>query len=294
MSPSLPEPRPRRGTSLVPDSEFVFTESDFRKIAALVHGEAGIVLSEGKVNLVYSRLTKRLRTIGLRSFRDYCALVESDAGADERQAMIAAMTTNVTRFYREPHHFDYLRKILTPMAAGVRAGQRLRIWSAACSSGEEPYTIALTLLDVMPDAADHDVRILATDIDPNMVARGRAGLYPRRAVGDVPPTLRERWMHRSEQDRETMVMADTARNLIQFNELNLLSSWPMKGRFDVIFCRNVMIYFDEQTQDAIWAKFARQMTSNGVLFIGHSERIATERHPFEIDGQTTYLLRLGH
>jgi chemotaxis protein methyltransferase CheR len=152
MHASPPTPSEARSESLVPDSEFVFTETDFRKIAALVHGDSGIVLAEGKASLVYSRLTKRLRTIGLRSFREYCALVESHAGVGERQAMIAAMTTNVTRFYRESHHFDYLKSAFAPLIAAARAGARVRIWSAACSSGEEPYSIALTLLSAMPDA----------------------------------------------------------------------------------------------------------------------------------------------
>ncbi len=273
---------------LVPDAEFAFTAADFRKIAALVHGEAGIVLSEGKAHLVYSRLAKRLRSIGLRSFHDYCALVESDG--DERIAMIAAMTTNVTRFFREPHHFDHLRTLLPPLAAAARAGRRLRIWSAGCSSGEEPYSIALTLLDAMPDAAQHDVRILATDLDPNMLTRGRSARYSRNAVAEVPPALKDRFIV---AEADGVVICDAARALVQFNELNLLSQWPMKGRFDIIFCRNVMIYFDEPTQEGIWRKFAGLLNPGGTLLIGHSERIATERQPFDLVAQTTYKLR-GH
>jgi chemotaxis protein methyltransferase CheR len=287
------QPAPRDADAqarLVPDTEFAFTASDFRKIAALVHGEAGIVLTEGKANLVYSRLSKRLRAIGLRSFRDYCALLESEGGAGERMAMIAAMTTNVTRFFRESHHFDHLRNLLTPLVKAAREGGRIRIWSAGCSSGEEPYSIALTLLDAMPDAQSHDVRILATDIDPNMLVRGRAALYPRNAVNEVPVALRERWTQR---EGDGVCMSDAARGLIQFNELNLLADWPMKGRFNVIFCRNVMIYFDEPTQDRIWKKFAAQLTPGGTLFIGHSERIFTDRHPFDLTAQTTYQLRGG-
>ena len=280
------EPLPQ--ASLVPDSEFAFTLSDFRKIAALVHGEAGIVLPESKASLVYSRLAKRLRTIGLRSFRDYCALVESKNGVDERMAMIAAMTTNVTRFFRESHHFEELSTILPAMAQAARKGQRLRLWSAGCSSGEEPYSMAITLLDVMSDALDHDVRILATDLDPNMLERGRAGCYPRNAVREVPQRLRERW---TRPEGETVVMAPELRSLIQFNELNLLAEWPMTGKFDAIFCRNVMIYFDEETQDRIWRKFASLLRPGGTLFIGHSERIAMDRHPFDLVAQTTYRLR---
>jgi chemotaxis protein methyltransferase CheR len=276
--------------TIVADTEFAFTLADFRKIAGLVHGQAGIVLTEGKAHLVYSRLAKRLRAIGLRSFRDYCALVESEAGADERMAMIAAMTTNVTRFFRESHHFDHLAKILPALAEAARKGGRLRFWSAGCSSGEEPYSMALTVLGAMPDAADFDVRILATDIDPNMLARGRAAIYPRNAVAEVPQPLRDRWTVR---DGEHVRLSDAACSLIRFNELNLLADWPIKGRFDVIFCRNVMIYFDEDTQNRIWSKFAAALNPGGMLYIGHSERIASESLPFDLVAQTTYRLKGG-
>lgn len=272
----------------MPDSEFVFTASDFNKIAALVHGECGIVLHEGKANLVYSRLAKRLRAIGLRSFRDYCALIESEAGVDERQAMIAAMTTNVTRFFREQHHFDYLKaKVLPRLTSDAQSGEKIRIWSAGCSSGEEPYSIALTLLEAMPDIAKRDVLILATDIDPNMVARGREGVYGANQVKDVPPNLRNRWTISGGQG-DGMRMAPDVRSLVKFNELNLLGNWPMKGKFRVIFCRNVMIYFDEDTQNRIWKRFADLLEPGGTLFIGHSERIAMELHPFDLVGQTAY------
>jgi len=178
------------GREALVEGEFVFTAEDFRHIAQTLHAHAGIALSEGKAALVYSRLAKRLRVLGLRSFRDYCALIDGVEGVDERQAMMAALTTNVTRFYREPHHFDHLRdKVMPELAAKARAGGRVRLWSAACSNGQEPYSMAMTVLDVLPEAAELDVRILATDIDPNMVAEGAASIptifwprsRPRRA-----------------------------------------------------------------------------------------------------------------
>lgn len=293
MQPAMPETRTSRSASLVPESEFAFTAADFSKIAALVHGESGIVLHEGKANLVYSRLAKRLRTIGLDSFRDYCALIESDSGIDERQAMIAAMTTNVTRFFREPHHFDYLKaKLLPDLIADARAGERIRIWSAGCSSGEEPYSIALTLLNEMPDIAERDLLILATDIDTNMVAHGRAGVYGSSQVSNIPPDLRAKWTVSGGQN-DGIRMAPAARALVRFNELNLLGPWPMKGRFRMIFCRNVMIYFDEDTQNRIWDRFTEHLEPGGTLFIGHSERVPMDRHPFDLVGQTTYRKRTG-
>jgi chemotaxis protein methyltransferase CheR len=286
-------PDPGRTAQPVPSGEFAFSWADFHKIAALVHGEAGIVLPESKVNLVYSRLAKRLRAIGLRSFRDYCALVETEDGADERQALIAAMTTNVTKFFREPHHFDHLRAhVLPALAAAARAGGKVRLWSAACSSGEEPYSIALSLLNVMPDAARHDVLILASDLDPDMLARARAGAYPAARLADIPANLRGNGIETGTAEGERMFMfGDPVKKLIRFRQLNLLHDWPVRGKFDAIFCRNVMIYFDQPTQDRIWAGFARHLAPGGPLYIGHSERIATDKQPFELCGQTTYRLR---
>ena len=275
----------------VPDGEFAFTWSEFREIAALVHGEAGIVLSEAKVNLVYSRLAKRLRAIGLRSFREYCELLRSKAGSGEKQAMISAMTTNVTRFFREPHHFEHLvEDVLPPLIAGARRGDRVRIWSAGCSSGEEPYSIALTLLKMMPDALSHDILILATDIDPEMIARGRAATYTQSQAAGIPEDLRGSAFEKGRIGPDYRI-SECARSLIRFNELNLLGTWPMRGRFDVIFCRNVVIYFDEETQNEIWGRFASVMPDGGHLCIGHSERIALDRQPFELVAQTVYRKR---
>ena len=269
-------------SDLAVQGEFAFTWADFRNLAQLVQDEAGIVLPDSKANLVYSRLSRRLRDCGLSSFREYCALVEGDA--TERQALIAAMTTNVTRFFRESHHFDHLREQVLPgLIAAARKGAKVRLWSSACSSGEEPYSIALTLLAAMPDAASHDVLILASDIDPNMVAAAKAARYPAARLADIPANLRGRHV---ENDGDHFRFADSARALVRFRELNLLKDWPMHGGFDVIFCRNVMIYFDQATQDGIWARFARLLPPAGHLYIGHSERIASDR--FTLAAQTAY------
>jgi chemotaxis protein methyltransferase CheR len=279
----------------VSDGEFPFTWSDFHQIAQLVHSEAGIVLTETKANLVYSRLAKRLRTIGLRSFRDYCALIVGVEGADEHQAMIAAMTTNVTRFFRESHHFDYLKKrVLPSLLEAARKGGKVRIWSAGTSSGEEAYSIALTILDIMPEAAGLNVRILATDIDPEMLRRGKAGLYQIHQVAEIPAEQRKRWFHPVMQGEDgEFEVAPALRTLVRFKELNLLYEWPMSGRFDVIFCRNVMIYFDDDTQNEVWSRFSGVLQPGGILCIGHSERISMANHPFELVGQTVYRLRGG-
>jgi chemotaxis protein methyltransferase CheR len=273
----------RRGIALV-EGEYLFTAEDFQRIASLLYQQSGISLNEGKAALVYSRLAKRLRALGLESFRDYCELVAGAEGMDERQAMLTALTTNVTRFFREPHHFEHLRtKLLPDLVGRVRRGGRLRLWSAACSTGQEPYCMAMMLMAAMPDAAEHDVKILASDIDPNVLRVAREGLYSNDLVQDIPPEYRKSWR-----------ISDELRELIAFRELNLVGEWPMRGQFDAVFCRNVVIYFDEPTQERIWSRFAGQMSVNAALYIGHSERVSGPASTlFVSDGMTAYRKRAG-
>ena len=286
----------RKDASSIVEGEFAFSGEDFRKIAAMLHADAGIFLPDAKATLVYSRLVKRLRILGLNSFGEYCALVADHAGADERQKMLAALTTNVTRFFREPHHFQHLKdKTLPPLLQAARRGGRVRIWSAGCSRGHEPYSLAMTILSLMPDAGDHDVRILASDIDPNVVAEGREGAYEASELASVPPAERSKYFHpvdsaSGKQSRAT----EDLRRLVSFRELNLIGHWPMKGPFDVIFCRNVVIYFDEDTQAKIWSRFAPLLKPGGLLCIGHSERLTGPALPrFESVGITTYQINGG-
>ena len=271
--------------------EFAFTGEDFRTIAAVLHGDAGIYLPDTKATLVYSRLAKRLRVLGLASFREYCALIQGKDGVDERQAMLAALTTNVTRFFREPHHFEDLRhKVLPALAAKARAGGRVRLWSAGCSTGPEPYSMALTLLSVLPEAGRYDIKILATDIDPNVVETARAGVYSREALESVPQGDRK---HLVRDSGDMWRLSDEARDLIAFRELNLIRPWPMSGKFDVIFCRNVVIYFDDATQETVWKKFIDVMNPGARLYIGHSERVSGDGGRLVSDGLTAYRLEAG-
>lgn len=290
MTPARPA---ASAASTLVEGEFPLTAEDFRRIASMLHADAGIALPESKATLVYSRLAKRLRALGLESFRDYCALVAEDGGTDERQRMLAALTTNVTRFFREPHHFEHLtRVVLPPLLDAARRGGRVRIWSAACSNGQEPYTIALSILALMPDAAERDVRVLATDIDPNMVAEGRAGLYAPGLLEPVPADLRRRWFSPAADGSGRLEVADALRRLVTFNELNLIGAWPMKGRFDAIFCRNVVIYFEEDTQSRVWSRFTPLLQPGGRLFIGHSERLTGEAAArFEGEAITVHRLK---
>jgi chemotaxis protein methyltransferase CheR len=281
--------RPDDRRTLV-EGEFPFTADDFRRIAATLHAAAGIALHESKATLVYSRLAKRLRTLGLESFRDYCGLVASAEGLDERQRMVVALTTNVTRFFREPHHFEHLKTVvLPPLLTAARRGTPLRIWSAGCSNGQEAYSIALTILSLAPDAAELDIRILASDIDVNMLAEGREGLYGAGPMEPVPVEMRNRWFAR-EGDRWRA--SETLRSLVVFNELNLIGEWPMRRKFQAIFCRNVVIYFEEETQSRVFSRFLPLLAPDARLYIGHSERLFGEAaQRLETDGVTTYRLR---
>ncbi len=285
----------RARESLVP-GDFAMMDRDFREIAAMLYADAGIYLHESKAALVYSRLAKRLRKLNLESFHDYCRLVGAPEGADERLEMLSALTTNVTRFFREPHHFEHLKThVLPPLLDVARRGGRARIWSAACSSGQEPYSIALTVLSLEPNAAALDVKILATDIDPRVVAVARRGVYPEGALAEVPSALRHRYFApTAERDRQEWEVADELWRLVAFRTLNLNADWPMQGKFSAIFCRNVAIYFDEPTQQAVWSKFASKLEPNGRLYIGHSERVtgpAASR--FVSEGVTAYRLDGG-
>jgi chemotaxis protein methyltransferase CheR len=285
--------RKAAGRESLVEGEFAFTAEDFRHIAEILHSHAGIALNEGKAALVYSRLAKRLRTLGLRSFRDYCALVQGVDGVDERQMMTAALTTNVTRFFREPHHFEHLRDQVMPgLAERARRGERVRLWSAACSNGQEPYSMAMTVLAVLPEAAELDVRILATDIDPNMVAEGIAGVYSTEHLDAAPPMLRNRFFEKApSQGRDMLSANSTLRELVSFRELNLIGDWPMRGKFDVIFCRNVVIYFDDATQERVWKRFTPLMNPGATLYIGHSERVSGPAvKQLNTSGLTTYRL----
>ncbi len=275
------------GASLV-QGEFVLTAGDFSHLAAMLHSETGITLHEGKATLLYSRLAKRLRALGMSGFGEYRKLLADPAsGKEERGLMVRALTTNVTRFFREPHHFDHLRTtVLPPLLKAAERGGRVRLWSAACSSGQEPYSLALTILRLLPDVSRLDIKILATDIDASVLAQARLGSYTAEAVEAIPAELRTRWLQRSESGFQ---VSEAMRQMITFRELNLIGTWPMRARFDAIFCRNVVIYFAEDTQAQIWQRFSPLLTPGGYLYIGHSERLSGPAlADFSSEGITTY------
>lgn len=261
----------RRSGEDAGEGEFPFTASDFRAIADLLYAASGIHLADAKAPLVYSRIAKRVRKLGLNSFRTYCDLLRSDPDHPEHAAMLSALTTNVTRFFREPHHFEHMAaELLPPLIARAKSGGRVRLWSAGCSAGHEPYSMAMTLLDAFPDAARHDIRILATDIDPLVVEHARRGIYNDGDVEPIAAGLRSKFMARTSAGawQVTPALAE----MLSFGSLNLMEVWPMRGKFDAIFCRNVAIYFDEPTQTRLFTRFADRLTPEGRLYIGHSER----------------------
>lgn len=266
------------------------SDAEFASLSQMIHRETGIVMAPSKRALLQSRLYKRLRFHGLDSFGAYCALLESGDGQFERREMISAITTNVTRFLREPHHFRELREeVLPPLLERAQNGRRLRIWSAGCSTGEEPYSLAFTLLDLLPEATRHDIRILATDLDPNVIRKAETGRYPTASLAPLSPQARQD--HFRPAGDGFSEVRDRARRLVTFRVLNLLDDWPFRGDFDVIFCRNVVIYFDDATQRRLWTRFAGVQTRPGArLFIGHSERLSDEARPYyRLDRGASYV-----
>jgi chemotaxis protein methyltransferase CheR len=266
--------------------------AQFDRIAAFAREEAGLVLPRDKAPMVLARVGKRLRALGLTSLAEYCAHLDRDDADGERRELLYTLTTNVTSFLREEHHFEALSTRLLPeLVARARSGGRVRIWSAGCSSGQEPYGLAMLVLDHMSDAAEHDLRILATDVDRNILRLARAGVYDAHQVEPLPKAWRDRFLAPApaEAGRPGFRVADAVRRLVTFRELNLLHNWPMKGLFDIVFCRNVVIYFDRHTQAALWPRFAAALQPGGTLFLGHSERIDTGQCPeFRVVGTTMY------
>ena len=264
--------------------EFAFSEADFRNLAQLAYQAAGISLSESKRNLLYSRLSRRLRSLGLNAFSEYRELLASDPR--EVENFINSISTNHTKFFREAHHFDHLRShVAVPFAQNAGGNRRLRIWSAGCSSGEEPYTIALVLKREIRDLHASDVRILATDIDSDILARAARGEFAASAVDEVPKPYLDGFKRAGDK----VIMDEQTRSIITFRRLNLMDDpWPFRGPFDVIFCRNVMIYFDGPTKAKLIQRYVQHIRPGGWLYIGHSESLIGAHPGLQAAGRTIY------
>jgi len=265
--------------------------ASFRAIADLAYRESGLTLVEEKSSMIQSRLRHRLKDLGLSTFKAYCDLVSSAAGQTERRHLISALTTNVSHFFREDHHFDTLRQEFRKRLPELRSGGAMRIWSAGCSNGQEALSAAMVLSEEVPDIEQLDVRILATDIDPEVVQFARDATYPERLIGGVSEAWRSKYFESStDANGEPQFQAKSKiRQMITVNELNLLAQWPMRKQFDIIFCRNVVIYFDQKTQNALWPRYLKVLKPDGILFLGHSERIPDPAtFGFTGAGPTTY------
>jgi chemotaxis protein methyltransferase CheR len=246
--------------------------AEFSRIAEIARREAGLALSPAKNAMISARIARRLRDIGKPDYASYVAYLESGAGADELRMLISALTTNVTHFFREDHHFRLLEtEVEEILAAGAKAGRPVRLWSAGCSTGQEPYSMAITIMRKFPQGSAHDVRILATDVDEAALALAIRGRYTPAQLEGVSFADRRRFFE--ERDRGEMEVGADIRRLVTFRPLNLVGPWPLQKTFDAIFCRNVVIYFDSETQAALWPRFHRALTPGGLLVIGHSERL---------------------
>jgi chemotaxis protein methyltransferase CheR len=268
--------------------EYDFTESDFERVRTLIYEHAGISLSPSKQDMVYSRLARRLRERKLTRFADYLKLLESE-DAQEWEGFTNALTTNLTSFYREAHHFPILAEHLARRWRATR--EPLAIWCCAASTGEEPYTIAMTAIEALNDSAP-PVRILATDLDTNVLAKADAGIYDIERIESITPERTRRFFLRGGGNRAGYVkVRPELRKLLTFRQQNLLDAqWPVRGPFDAIICRNVMIYFDKATQRRILEKFAPLLRNDGLLFAGHSESFFHAADLFKLRGKTVYEL----
>lgn len=272
------------------EREFDFQDGDFRFLAKLVGEKTGIVLADHKKDMVYGRVARRVRALGLKTVKQYCDFLSRSDGETEIFDFVNAVTTNLTRFFREAHHFEHLgEEVFSDMLENPPPGKRVRIWSAGCSSGMEAYSIAMTAFDSIPDIKNWDFKILATDIDTSMLRRGSEGIYQKKDMEGIPPEYRKRFILKyGGSESGQYAVSEDVKKLITFKRLNFLDKWPVKGPFDVIFCRNVVIYFDKETQKEIFGKFAGLLKQDGWLYVGHSENISRITSEFCLKGRTVY------
>jgi len=270
-------------------ADFELTDPQFHRIRALVREHTGISLSDAKRQLVYGRLSRRLRALKLSSFREYLELLERGV-ATELEEFINAITTNLTSFFREPHHFEYLATHVLPQIVARDAGaRRARIWCCAASTGEEPYSIGMVLREAAPLLHGFDIKVLATDLDSAVLATAANGIYNAERLTSVSSTRASRFFRKGSgtQAGKFRVQAEL-QNLITFKQLNLMHEWPVRGPFDAIFCRNVIIYFDKDTQRALFARMAALQRPGDILFLGHSESLYRVSDQYELVGRTIY------
>ena len=273
-------------------NDLILSEKEFRIVSDLVYKHCGINLHTGKKELVRARLAKRLRLLKIRTFAEYIDYAINDPSGKEFTMLIDSLSTNLTSFFRENQHFDYLNRVFYPamlQRKSTAQNFRIRAWSAGCSSGEEPYTIAITLLDMLQGQGRWDVRVLATDISTKVLGIAKAGIYESKRVDPVSPQQKQKYLLRTKvDDQQCYEVSKALRDIITFGQLNLMGQWPIQGPIDFIFCRNVMIYFDKQTQQRLIGRYWDMLDSGGLLFTGHSESLTGIEHKFKYVQPTIY------
>jgi len=269
------------------------SEKDFQRVSNVIYKHCGIDLNDGKKTLVRTRLVKRMRVLKFDSFKKYIDFALSQAGQQEFHSLVDSLSTNLTSFFREKDHFQYLINQFLPKLLEKKSRlseRKIRIWSAGCSSGEEPYSLAITLMENIPDYQKWDVKILASDVSTQILNRAKQGTYDQSRVKPLTKEQKRRFLVPNNIEGEKVYQVSRElQNIICFRYLNLMKEWPCKGPFDIIFCRNVMIYFDKPTQAGLVERFGKCLTKKGVLCIGHSESLAGIEHKYRFVQPATYI-----
>jgi len=267
--------------------EFLYTREDFDFLRTLSNEHSGILVPDDKFDMFYSRLSKRVRLLGLASFKEYCQYLKTHSDKEFTE-FINAVTTNLTSFFREKHHFEYLKNTVIPeVLKRNNTKKTIRVWSAGCSTGEEPYSLAMTLLENVP--SDWEIKILATDLDTNVLQAAATGIYTSDRVEGLPPGTLKQWFKKGKGSNAIKVKVHPQlQALIQFKQLNLMKGWPIKNHFDFIFCRNVLIYFDRDTKERLAQRYGEFLAVGSHLFIGHSESLHQLDTCFDLIGNTIY------
>jgi len=272
------------------DREFQYSLENFQYLKTVANQRSGIVVEDDKFDMFYSRIARRVRSLGLKSFDAYCDLIKNEKEGVEVLELINSITTNLTAFFREKHHFEFMHDVAIPEAIERNhATKQLRIWSAGCSTGEEPYSLAMTLIETIPDIDQWNIQILATDIDSNVLNKASNGIYAADLVKDISKERLKRFFQKGKAAKLSKVrVKDLVKKYIKFGKFNLIDDWEMPNQFDVIFCRNVIIYFDKETKRQLISQYAKTVVKGGYLCIGHSESLYRMSDDFDLIGKTVY------
>jgi len=267
--------------------EFEYTWDDFNILRKISNDHSGILVPDDKFDMFYSRLSKRVRMLGLENFKQYCQVLQENPDVEFTE-FINAVTTNLTAFFRENHHFEYLKNHVIPELLKKNAStKQIKVWSAGCSTGEEPYSIAMILAEQIP--FDWDIKILATDLDTHVLQTAANGIYTTDQVSGLSNQRLQRWFKKGKgMNANKVKVKQELQRLIYFKQLNLMEKWPIKGYFDFIFCRNVLIYFDRETKESLANRYGKLLMLGAHLFIGHSESLHQLDTDFKLLGNTIY------